>query len=136
MDFSSEFDVAYAREQWLIRERQRFQIGEERRAAALTASKQAIQAVLPRYSTIQRAYLFGSITRPGIFADHSDVDVAVDDASPEEYWAAWRDLDRATPGLQIDFRVLADDPSFGKLVQRNGILVYERKTIGLTSHAG
>jgi predicted nucleotidyltransferase len=129
MENESDFDIASARAQWYKRESLRRIEAEKQRNIALGKAKEVIQAVLPRYVSIQRAYLFGSVTRPGGFYSYSDIDIAVDCVSPDDYWAIWRDLERQLPGWAVDFRVMADDPVFASMVETTGSLVYERKAV-------
>jgi predicted nucleotidyltransferase len=135
MENESDFDIASARAQWYKRESLRRIEAEEQRNIALGKAMEAVQAVLPHYPSIQRAYLFGSIIRPGAFYHYSDIDIAVDHASPDDYWATWRDLERQLPGWTVDFRVMADDPVFASMVENAGSLVYERETAATESQS-
>jgi len=124
-----------ARSQWHKRECLRHAEAEKQRNIAFGKAKEVIQAVLPRYVSIQRAYLFGSVTHPGGYYSYSDIDIAVDHVSPDDYWAAWRDLERQLPGWVVDFRVLADDPVFASMVETTGSLVYKQKAIATESQS-
>lgn len=131
-----DFDIASARTQWRKRENRRRAEREQRREVIFSASITILQTVLPRYPSIRRAYLFGSVTEEGAFYPHSDVDVAVDDASPGDYWAAWREIERALPDyLAVDFRVLSDDLEFAAHVESIGVLVYEPEVASIESHS-
>ena len=135
MEKESDFDAALARSQWYKRECLRHAEAEKQRNIAFGKAKEVIQAVLPRYISIQRAYLFGSVTRPGGFYSYSDIDVAVDRVSPDDYWATWRDLERQLPGWTVDFRVMADDPVFASMVENAGSLVYKQTAIATESQS-
>jgi len=51
---------------------------EERRQQALRAVRDKAPAVLAAYPSVWRAYLFGSVTRPGAFHPASDIDIALE----------------------------------------------------------
>jgi predicted nucleotidyltransferase len=107
------------------REGKRFQARENSRLRALEMARAAIQAVLPAFPRVRRAFLFGSITRPGAMRRDSDIDVAVEgDLTAEEYFALWRDLDREIPGWQVEV-VELDKTYFAERVQKTGEMVYE-----------
>jgi predicted nucleotidyltransferase len=122
------WDIAASRAYLKRRQEQQEGQREERRQAALAALRQAAQSVLPRYPAVKRAYLFGSVMQPAGLRATSDVDVAVEgDLGAEEYFAVWRDLERAAPGWAIDLVELGQDVRFSEGVRTGGELVYERQ---------
>lgn len=87
-DSGVTFDVAACRAHLRARQEQEYQVREARRQAALQAVRAAACAVLPRFPHVRRAYLFGSVLRPGGMRSTSDVDVAVEgELGAEEYFA-------------------------------------------------
>lgn len=50
---------------------------EMRRRQALLAIQEKAPAILAAYSSVRRAYLFGSVVHPGAFHLTSDIDIAV-----------------------------------------------------------
>jgi len=100
---------------------------EQRRQQVLETVLNVAPAIIARFPSIQRAYLFGSITRPGAFHAESDVDIGVEGASAVEYFAVWRALDEAFPEIFLDVRDVVPETYFGQQVQNRGILLYERE---------
>ncbi len=89
------------------------------------AVRAAAAAILPRFPNVRRAYLFGSVLHG--LRTTSDVDVAVEgELTAEEYFALWRELDRAVPGWLIDLVELERDLRFADRVRMEGELIYER----------
>jgi predicted nucleotidyltransferase len=68
---------------------------ERQRQQALQAVRDKAPAILAAYPSVRRAYLFGSVTRPGAFRPTSDIDIALEGTTAAEYFAVWRDLERA-----------------------------------------
>jgi predicted nucleotidyltransferase len=99
---------------------------EERRRLASQAVQDKAPAILAMYPSVQRAYLFGSVTRPGAFHPASDIDVALEGTTATEYFAVWRDLERALPGWTVDVREITDPSPFASLIRKTGVLIYER----------
>jgi predicted nucleotidyltransferase len=124
------FNVEACRRNLEDRERRRREQSERRRAGAFAAVKEAVQACAPRYESVRRVFLFGSVTREGAFRTVSDVDVAVEGAGAADYFAFWRDLERAAPGWTVDLRDLVWDSHFSERIRTGGILVYEREAEG------
>ncbi len=123
-------DLAACRRSFIAREEKRRAERERRRQAALRAAQNAIASLLPDYPTVRRVYLFGSVVRPGAFRDDSDVDIAVEGVGPAEYFALWRDLEKAMPDWTVDLRDLVPGTPFARRVQARGQLVYEREGSG------
>lgn len=116
---------------WLLaREQEAFQLRECRRQAACSALRAAVSSVAPSYAHVGRAFLFGSVTRLGGLGADSDLDVAVEGTlSAEEFFALWRDLERATDSGPIDLVELDQrDVHFTQRIRETGELIYERKT--------
>jgi predicted nucleotidyltransferase len=85
-----------------------------------------VPAICARYDSVQRAYLFGSLTQPGQFHAQSDVDVAIEGATAEHYFALWHALEEALPERVIDLRDVEPHSHFGRSVRLRGQLLYER----------
>jgi predicted nucleotidyltransferase len=99
---------------------------EEHRRKALLAVREHALAVLAACTSVRRAYLFGSVTRPGAFDTASDIDIAVEGTTAADYFAVWRDLERALPDWTVDVREVDVPSPFADRVQETGVLIYER----------
>jgi len=120
-------DVAESRAYLAARAAATHAAREQRRVAALTAARVAAQAVLPRFPAVRRAYLFGSVVRPGAMRATSDVDIALDAAlDAETYFAVWRALERAAGPWELDVIELGPELHFAARVRAEGELIYER----------
>ncbi len=106
--------------------RRQQEMREAERQQALQAVREKAPAVISSQASVRRAYLFGSVTRPGAFHPQSDIDIAVEGATPQEYFSLWRALEHALPDWTIDVRDITSASSFGALVRRTGVLIYER----------
>jgi len=82
--------------------------------------------ILAEEFAVSRVYLIGSLTRPGYFTPHSDIDLVVEGLSPEKFYQAERRLeDIATiPFDLIDWAEL--DERFAARVRREGVILYDR----------
>ncbi len=69
---------------------------------------------------IDRAYLFGSVTRPGQFTATSDVDMAVEGLEPERFFAALGALVTALE-CEVDLVELSKCP-FADRIRQTGVL--------------
>lgn len=119
------FDVAACRAHLRARQERQYLAREERRQTALEALRSAACSVLPRFPGVQRAYLFGSVLRPGALRSTSDIDLAVEGRlSAEEYFALWRELERAAVGWPIDLVEMDRDLRFAARVREQGELIY------------
>ncbi len=124
-------DVAESRAYLAARAAATYEAREQRRAAALIAARAAAQAVLPRFPAVRRAYLFGSVIRPGAMRATSDVDIALEAAldaalDAETYFAVWRALERAAGPWKLDVIELGPEVHFAARVRAEGELIYER----------
>jgi len=126
-------DVNACRESFIARLEKRFSDGERRRQDALETALNATAAILPRYSTVRRAYLFGSVLRSGAFRLDSDIDIAVEGIKAPDYFALWHDLEEAMPEWTVDLRDLVPGSEFSLRVRAKGHLIYEREDTGTES---
>ena len=120
---SSTIDIDAARAYHRAREERRRAEREAHRQEWLARSRQVILRLAPQYPSIQRVYLFGSLTQPGRFGARSDIDVAVecDDLKAESaFWSALEQALRRDVDLRPLTRHLVD------VVALTGELVYER----------
>jgi hypothetical protein len=99
---------------------------EEYRQKALLAVRDQALAVLAAYPSVRRAYLFGSVTRPGAFDMASDIDIAVEGTTAADYFAVWRDLERALSNWIVDVREIDAPSPFADRVRETGVSIYER----------
>lgn len=99
---------------------------EEIRQRVLRAVSETLPAIAAGYASVQRVYLFGSVTRPRAFHEKSDVDIAIEGTTAEAYFAFWRELERALPDWAIDLREITTSSSLAEQVRRTGLLIYER----------
>jgi predicted nucleotidyltransferase len=113
--------------------RRQQEMREAERQRALQAVHESAPAIISSQPSIRRAYLFGSVTRPGAFHPESDIDIAVEGATAHEYFSLWRALERALPDWMIDVRDITSGSTFGDLVRRTGVLIYERADSPATS---
>jgi predicted nucleotidyltransferase len=115
------------REYHARREAERRAEREGLRLRRIAQVEAAVRRMAPQFPAIRAVYLFGSITRPGQFAERSDIDVAIDcdDLVQEsEFWPA---LEQAV-GWNIDLRPY-DQPAIAQAVADSGHWkVYERES--------
>lgn len=110
---------------WARRTRDRLALQEERRLQARQVVVAALCLLLPRYPGVQRAYLFGSVTRPGAFTARSDVDVGLEGADMALCFDIWRAAEAMVADWSLDLRPLDDSP-FAERIRQKGELVYGR----------
>ncbi|MEW5898832.1 MAG: nucleotidyltransferase domain-containing protein [Bacillota bacterium] len=115
-----EYFVAWKKRARQIRQKTRAKEIEARKAAREMAR------VLAEEFAVSRVYLIGSLTRPGYFTSHSDIDLVVEGLPPEKFYQAERRLeDIATiPFDLIDWAEL--DERFAARVRREGVILYDR----------
>ncbi|HRV95950.1 MAG TPA: nucleotidyltransferase domain-containing protein [Anaerolineae bacterium] len=117
-------DIKAAKKSFVARQQKRFEQQETIRIAVLDKVRKAIPAIVARYADVEAVYLFGSILRPGAFTYDSDIDVAVEKISAEEYFRLWQDLETALPDWAIDLRDLPPDTNFTRQIYRTGEKIY------------
>jgi len=121
-------DIAACRAYLQARQRQRDQEQEALRHRIMQVVRTAVPAVLAAFPQVRRAYVFGSVVRPGAaLRDDSDIDIAIEGTlSAEEYFALWRELERAIPGWTVEVVELGEDLRFVERVRQTGEVIYER----------
>ncbi len=120
-------DVKAVRAYLQERQRQRDQEREAFRQPIVQMVRAAARSVLPAFPQVRKAYLFGSTVRPGAMRRDSDVDVAIEGhLSPEDYFALWRELERAIPGRVVEVVELDRDLHFAERVRQTREVIYER----------
>lgn len=120
---SSE-EVTRVRRFLLEREEKTRHSRELAREQVIAKLKEALQAVAPLYP-VDRVYLYGSMLS-GRWRPDSDLDLAAEGNLPSsELFKLWAELDRLLE-QEIDLREMSRLP-FREKIQREGILLYERK---------
>ena len=126
MSVEAASDLTACRASLRSRQERQYQARERRRLAARLAVIAAVRSVLPRFPSVRRVYLFGSVLRPGGMRSVSDVDLAVEgDLAAEDYFALWRELERAAGEWPLDVVDLDRHARFAARVRAAGELVYE-----------
>ena len=121
-------DIQAARAHLQAREQQLMMEREQRRQRAAQAAREAARVVMPTFPQIRKAYLFGSVTHHGAMRRDSDIDVAIEDRlDAADYFALWRELERAMPGWELDLVELDDGLPFAESVRAEGEVIYERQ---------
>lgn len=121
-------DIAACRAHLQARKRQRDREREALRQQVIQIIRAAVPPVLGDFPQVRRAYVFGSVVRPGAaLRSDSDVDVAIEGTlSAEAYFALWRELERAIPGWAVEVVELGGDLRFAERVRQMGEIIYER----------
>lgn len=92
---------------------------EERRRAMLARVTAALEEVAPAFG-VRRAYIFGSLAKPGRYHERSDVDVAVEWPGEGDFFDLAAEVSRRI-GQDIDILPLDRIP-FADKIKREGIL--------------
>ncbi|MCL4805603.1 MAG: nucleotidyltransferase domain-containing protein [Anaerolineae bacterium] len=92
---------------------------ERRRLAMLERVMAALDEVAPSFG-VQRAYIFGSLAKPGRYHERSDVDVAVEWAGVGDFFDLAAEVSMRL-GQDIDILPL-DRIHFADKIRREGIL--------------
>jgi len=91
--------------------RQKRRDNERKRREAIEQAMRLLSKLSAQYA-IERAFLFGSVARPGRFRERSDVDIAVFGLSDEKYFAFMgelsRQLSRDVDVIQMEKHYLKD----------------------------
>lgn len=119
------FDIAACRARLQARQAHQYHDREQQRQALLQALRAAAHATFSRFPGVQRAYLFGTIVRPGALRTTSDVDVAIEGRlSAEDYFTLWRELERVAEYRPIDLVELDQSPHFADRIREHGMVIY------------
>ncbi|MCL4864003.1 MAG: nucleotidyltransferase domain-containing protein [Caldilineaceae bacterium] len=116
--------IEAARQYHRARDAKRWAEREAYRQEWLEQARAAIRQHAPSFSSLRRAWLFGSIVQPGRFRPDSDIDVAVECPDLEQESAFWRVMEQALR-RDVDVR-----PYVGAIIQAvawYGEIVYERE---------
>jgi predicted nucleotidyltransferase len=92
---------------------------ERRRLAMLARVIVALEEVVPAFG-VRRAYIFGSLAKPGRYHERSDVDVAVEWPGAGDFFDLAAEVSRRV-GQDIDILPLERIP-FADKIRREGIL--------------
>lgn len=112
------------RQSYQARLRRDFNQREIIRDKAKKAVLATAPAIITQYPSVKAGYLFGSILRPGAFRPDSDIDIAIEGGTAEDYFALWRDLQEALPDWLIDLRDLPPHTQFTQRVYETGEKIY------------
>jgi predicted nucleotidyltransferase len=122
-------EISIYRQTYHQRQAAQWEAREKARQSLLAHLLAVCSPLMAGFPSLERAYLFGSITKPGRFRPTSDIDVAVVGLTAEAYPPLW-DLLEAALGERydyaVDLRPLPADTFFGQSVMAQGILLYER----------
>jgi len=82
---------------------------------------QAAKKLKKKYN-IRKIILFGSLAHKAWFNENSDVDLAVEGLSSNNYWQAWREVEDIITDRKIDFVDMSEiaDP-IKNIIQSEGI---------------
>jgi len=117
-------DIQAARKAFQSRRQRELEQREAARKNALRAVRAAAPAIAAKFPAVTAAYLFGSIVRPGAFRPDSDIDIAIEGGSAEDYFTLWRELEEALPNWFIDLRDLPPNNRFTERVRNTGEKIY------------
>ena len=123
---TSQINVDECRRNLLRGMQRRAEERDELRRRALLDVCEKAPAILGRHPSVVRAYVFGSVTKPGSFHAGLDIDIAVEGTTAEAYFAVWRDLERVLTDWIVDVREINDDSLFATRIRASGMLIYER----------
>lgn len=110
---------------WKKRARRSRQKTKAKEIEARQAAREMTRVLAKEYA-VSRVYLIGSLTRPGHFTSHSDIDLVVEGLPPEIFYRAERRLEEiaAIPFDLIDWAEL--DERFAARVRQEGVILFER----------
>lgn len=117
-------NIGAYRQSFQSRLRRERQERESRREAALQMVRSVVPSIIAQYPGVKAAYIFGSILRPNAFRIDSDIDIAIEGDSAEEYFALWRELEAALSDWFIDLRDLPAGTRFAQRVYETGEKIY------------
>ncbi len=93
---------------------------ENRRKIALGLAREASELLKKSYN-VKEVFLFGSLSRKGVFDEHSDIDLAVEGLYEKEYYKALARLSDLDMSFDIDLLMMEDaPPNLLKIIQNEG----------------
>lgn len=95
---------------------------EERARGRLLERVKAAAAALKERFKVRRVVLFGSLAHAAWYMADSDIDLAVEGLTPEDYWQAWElveEIIQERPVDLIDIEIASD--SLRQAIERHGI---------------
>ncbi|NJL59682.1 MAG: nucleotidyltransferase domain-containing protein [Desulfobacteraceae bacterium] len=108
MDISPEKMAEYRRTARKKQMKIRFET-DQRRANALGVARKASELLKTTYR-VKQVFLFGSLSRDGVFDDHSDIDLAVEGLDEQKYYKALARLSDLDMSSDIDLLMLEYAP--------------------------
>ncbi len=96
---------------------------EERqeRKRLLAKVREAVAMLKTRFG-VRRVILFGSLAHESWFSPGSDVDLAIEGLSSEDYWQAWRSVEEIIRDRPVDFVEIEDaGESLRRAIERSGV---------------
>jgi predicted nucleotidyltransferase len=96
---------------------------EERRTQErlMTAARQAAALLKQRFG-VHRVILFGSLADNDWFSVDSDVDLAVEGLTPNDYWEAWRLVESMIRERSVDLvEIECVGEALRRMIERQGI---------------
>ncbi len=118
-------DIEVYRQANQARFQQAWDSREAHRQQALETVERIAPPIMAHYCGVTVAYLFGSILQPGSFRPDSDIDIAIEGGTAEDYFALWHELEDALPEWFIDLRDLPADEFFTQKVLLLGKKIYD-----------
>jgi predicted nucleotidyltransferase len=108
--------LPHIRRRWEARREE----GERRRQEAWEAARQVAGLLRSRFGA-ERIVAFGSLVHPGLFSEHSDVDLAVSGIAAGDFFKAWAVAGHACR-FQLDLVDLHDcSPALRHLIEEEGV---------------
>ncbi len=92
---------------------------EEERQSLIAKTQQWLDQFASDYG-IEKAHLFGSVTKPGKFHQNSDIDLAVEQINPDDYCTAISLLS-AYLGREVDI-IKLDACHFAERIRQTGMV--------------
>jgi uncharacterized protein len=97
---------------------------QRRREDLRRGAKCAAERIRCRWGEAVRVFLFGSVADPDLYHLDSDLDLAVQGLSPEEYWAAWQEVEGCAGAARVDLvRLETAGESLRERIRREGELL-------------
>lgn len=103
------------------REAKRHAEAEKRRAMGWEAARRAAKILKEGFGA-SRVSVFGSLAHGAWFGPRSDIDLAIEGVSPEDFWRAWCALDALGADFEVNLVAWeAVSEAMGKEIAREGV---------------